>query len=98
MKLGVIFIHPQSNLKVKHIVFWIHRTWLIFSPSILEWRHIERDGVSNQMRVDHLLIQLFRHRSQKTKLRVTGLCEVIPPVTGGFPSQEANNAENVSIW
>ena len=32
------------------------------------------------------------------KLRVTGLCEGNPPVTGGFPSQRASDAENVSIW
>ena len=30
--------------------------------------------------------------------RVTGLCEGNPPVAGGFPSQRASNAENVSIW
>ena len=29
---------------------------------------------------------------------VIGLCEGNPPVTGGFPSQRASNAENVSIW
>ena len=38
-------------------------------------------------------------RPKKTpKLRVTGLCEGNPPVTDGFPSQRASNAENVSIW
>ena len=38
-------------------------------------------------------------RSKKTSmLRVTGLYEGNPPVTGGFPSQRASNAENVSIW
>ena len=30
--------------------------------------------------------------------RVTGLCEEISPVTGEFPAQRTNNAENVSIW
>ena len=33
-----------------------------------------------------------------TKLRVTGLCVGNAPVTGEFPAQMANNAENVSIW
>ena len=33
-----------------------------------------------------------------SKLRVIGLCEGTQPVTGGFPSQRAGNAENVSIW
>ena len=38
--------------------------------------------------------RLFRRRSKKTwKLRVTGLCEGNPPVTGGFPSQRANNED-----
>ena len=37
--------------------------------------------------------------SKKTSnLRVTGLCKGNPPVTGGFPSQRASNAENISIW
>ena len=36
----------------------------------------------------------FRRRSSKpSKLRVTGLCEGNPPVTGGFPSLRASNAE-----
>ena len=35
---------------------------------------------------------------ETSKLRATGLCEVNPPVTGGFPSHRASNAENVSIW
>ena len=42
---------------------------------------------------------LFSHRLQKTSTpRVTGLCEGNPPVTGGFPSQRASIAGNVSIW
>ena len=32
------------------------------------------------------------------KLRVTCICEGNSPVTAGFHSQRANNAENVSIW
>ena len=31
------------------------------------------------------------------ELRVTGLCEENPLVTGGFPSQSANNAEIFSF-
>ena len=42
----------------------------------LEWRHNERDGVSNHRRLDCLLNPLFRRRSEKTSnLRVTGLRE-----------------------
>ena len=50
-------------------------------------------------RIECLLNRLFRPRSKKTsKLRVTGLYEGNPPVTVGFPSQKASNAEKVSIW
>ena len=64
----------------------------------LQWRHNERDGVSNHLHLDYLLKRLFRRRSKETsKLRVTDLCEGNPPVIGGFPSQRASIAENVSI-
>ena len=64
----------------------------------LQWRHNERDGVSNHQPHDCLLNCLFRHRSKKTsKLRVPGHCAVNSPVTGEFPSQMTNKAENVSI-
>ena len=49
--------------------------------------------------IDCLLNCLLSHRLQKTSTpRVTGLCEGNPPVTGGFPSQSASIAGNVSIW
>ena len=55
--------------------------------------------LASQITDDCLLNRLLRHRSMKTsKIRITGLCEGNPPVTGGFPSQRASNAENVSIW
>ena len=64
-----------------------------------QWRHNERDGVSNHKPHHCLLKRLFRRRSKKTsKLCVTGLCEGNSPVTGEFPAQRASNAENVSIW
>ena len=65
----------------------------------LQWRHNERDGVSNHRGLDCLVRRLFRRRSKKSsKLRVTGLCVGNSPVTGEFPTQEASNAENVSMW
>ena len=65
----------------------------------LQWRHNERDSVSNHQPHDGLLNRLFRRRSQKTsKLGVTGLCAGDSPGTGEFPAQMASNAENVSIW
>ena len=42
---------------------------------------------SNHQRLGCLLNRLFRRRTKKaSKLRVTGLCEVSSPVTGGFPA------------
>ena len=65
----------------------------------LQWRHNELNDVLNHRRLDCLLNRLFRRRTKNTwKLRITGLSEGNPPVTGGFPSQRASNAENVSIW
>ena len=67
--------------------------------SSLQWRHNERDGVSNHHPHDCLRKRLFGSRSKKTpKLRVTGLCAGNSPVTGEFPAQRASYAENVSIW
>ena len=74
--------------------------WQTFSYGLtLQWRHNERDGVSNHRHLDCLLNCLFRHKWKKTlRLRVAGLCEGNSPVTGVFPEQRASNAENVSIW
>ena len=63
--------------------------------STTQWRHNERDGVSNHWHIDCLLNRLFRCRSKKTlKLRVTGFCEGNSPVAGESPTQRASNAEN----
>ena len=73
---------------------WTNTETVICSP--LQWRHIERDGVSNLLRIDYLLNRLFRHIKKILKFSVTGLCEGNPPVTGEFPAQRAS--KNVSIW
>ena len=57
------------------------------TKTTLQWRHNERDGVSNHQPHDCLLKGLFRGRSNKTsKFRVTGLCARNSPVTGEFPT------------
>ena len=53
---------------------------------LLQWRHNERDGVSDHRRLNSLLGRLFRRRLKETSnLRVTGLCEghSMPPFTKG---------------
>ena len=49
------------------------------SGSPFQWRHNERDGVSNHWRLNCLLNRLLMRGSKKTsKLRVTGLCDRWP--------------------
>ena len=95
----LIFKHPDSksyNLRKERPSSIVFCGWYIIT---LHCRHKERDGVSNHQRLDCLLNLFFRRRSKKTsKHRVIGHCEGNPPVTGGFPSQRASHAENVSIW
>ena len=65
----------------------------------LQWRHNGSDGVSNHLPPHCLLDRLFRRRSKKTsKLRVIGLCLGNSTLTGEFPAQMADDAENGSIW
>ena len=67
----------------------------------LQWRHNERNDVSNHRCLDCLLNRLFRRWSKRSsKLCVTGLYEETSSMTGEFPIQitQASNAENVSIW
>ena len=66
-------------------------------PSISsQWRYNEYHGVSNHQ---CLLNRLFRCTSKKTS-KAQRCCPLWgdPPVTVGFPSKRASNAENVSIW
>ena len=86
----------------------MNSTWkgLITLRSILkwplQWRHNERDGISQVSKHqphDCFLNCLFRRRSKQTsKLCVTGLCVGNSLMTGEFPAQRARNVENVSIW
>ena len=78
----------------------ITRSILSHNPhNTLQWRHTERDGVSNPQPHDCLLNRLLRRRSKKTSnLNVTGLCAGNSPVTGEFPAQRTSSVENVSIW
>ena len=82
--------------------FTVHNTYVLCKRHTLmslQWRHNERDGVSNHQTHDCLLNRLFSRRSKKTSnLRVTGLYEGNSLVTGEFSAQRASNANNISIW
>ena len=85
-------------IRQKRISYWPNDQWASSFVS-LQWRHNERDCVSNHQPHNCLLNRLFGRRSKKTsKLRVTGFCEGNSPVTGEFSEQRASNAETVSIW
>ena len=96
----------QQRLEDPHIPICVDRNTVGFVcvhickfSLTLRLRRNEPDGVSNHQGLDCLLNRLFKCKSKETsKLSATGLCEGNPPVTGGFPSQKASNAENVSIW
>ena len=83
--------HGQGTRIISRTMFgWRHAHWPLRPEQIdrkqLQWRHNERDDVSNHRR--HCLLKsLFMRRSKKiSRLRVTGHCKGNPPVTGGFPS------------
>ena len=66
---------------------------------LLQWRHNERDGVSNHRRLNRLLNRLFRGRSKKTsKLRVTGFGRGIHRWPMDSPHKGTVTRENVAIW
>ena len=82
--------------KFPHVVLSPMPIW--FTWLVLKWHHNKRDGVSNHLCLDCLLNRLFKLRSNKiSKLRVSGLFDGNPAVTGGFPLQRVSNAENVTI-
>ena len=95
----------EYSKAITNIEHWLEFKLTINAPCLtlvgdpLQWRHNERDGLSNHQPCDCFLNCLLRRRSSKTsKLRVTGLSVGNSPVTGEFPAQRASNAENVSIW
>ena len=76
---------------------WCDRKWKE-SAVPLQWRHNERDGISNHQPHDCLFSRLIRHKWKVTpKVRVTGLCVGNSAVTDDFPAQRASKAGNVSI-
>ena len=73
--------------------YQLEHNMLLFILS-LQWRHNERDTVSDHQPHDCLHNRLFICISKKTsKLRVTCLCAGNSPVTGEFPAQMASNEE-----
>ena len=75
--------HPKVMNPISQVSqYTIH--WPDQNTSLL-WRHNEHDGISDHQPYDCLPHRLFRRRSKKTKLHVTGLCVWNSLVTGEFP-------------
>ena len=73
---GAIKFKKKNNNNTKTAIKSRKRMVELLLADTSQWRHNERDGVSNHQPHDCLLNRLFRHISKKTsKLRVTGLCE-----------------------
>ena len=58
----------------------------------LQWRHNERDGVSNHQPPDCLLNRLFRQQNHQSSVSLAFGRGI------QFPAQMASNTESVSIW
>ena len=94
--IAIVWVSPTDDkLLCKVYYFGLNTRSCIQSQTYsLEWRHYERECVLTHQRLDCLLNRLFWRRSKKiSKPRVTGLCEGNLPVSVGFPSQKASNAE-----
>ena len=97
-------LHDSISYRITFVFCWMigfSVLWLLFRFYIssnflcpLQWRHNERDRVSNHRPHDCLLNSLFNAQFKKiSKLRVTGLCAGNSPVTGEFPAQRVSKAE-----
>ena len=74
-----------------------HHIWLFIT---LQWCHNDGAMMSQitSLIIVYSIVCSMRRSKKTSKLRVTGLCEGNPPVTGEFPAQRVSNAKNVSIW
>ena len=81
---GVYFIINSIVIKIRRNIRIVEIQIVaigMLQNTSLQWRHNDRNGVSNHQPHECLLNRLFRPRSQKaSKLRVTGLCAGNSPV------------------
>ena len=71
---------------------------LLLFDDTLQWRHNERNGVSNHQPHDCLLKRYQAQIKKNIKAPRHWICAGNSPVTGEFPAQRVSNVENVSIW
>ena len=83
ISLNSIDLSEHERRGLLYLIIIIRTVRFARSESALQWRHNDRDGVTNHQTHDCLFNGLFRRRSKKTsKLRVTGLWEGNSPHKG----------------
>ena len=89
----------QTGFLIAITSYVVHVCYAIHVAKMVHYSHVIMSTMASQVTgVSSVLNRLFRRRWKKTsKLCVTGLWEGNPPMTRGFPSQRASNAENVPI-
>ena len=77
------YVSEVAKFNETHPKLWIHekRIKSLLYIIALQWRHSERDGVSNDQRLDRLLNRLFRRLKKASKFHLTGLSLHKRPVT-----------------
>ena len=82
--LKILFIYIYMSIYIYILYMSVSWSFILNKDALgyvlligtLQWRHYERDGVSNHQRIHCLPNHLFGHRSKKaSKFRVTVLCE-----------------------
>ena len=81
--------------KIRRLVRLVNRKWVELNQRSNEWQHRIEEVVEVWYRNGKQLVQASNE--ENNKLSITDPCEGNPPVTGGFPSQRASNADNVSL-
>ena len=93
MVIIIIFFYVKCHICLNS---HIYHQWQKLITMTSQWARLRLKSPASRL---FLRNRLFRCRSKKTsKLRVIGLCEGNPSVTGGFRPQRGSNAENVYIW
>ena len=98
------YVYHQSQISPRIASLWYRYTppcVLQFTVCPIDYSDVIMTAMASKITGVSIVfwIVFSRCRWKKiSKLRVTGLCEGNPPVIGGFASQRASKAENVSIW
>ena len=100
-KISAILVKPQCVFRRQGIISNGFCKMNIFGILMFYYSDVTMSATASQITSISTLCSAVcsgAHQRKPSKLRVTGLYEGNQSVTGGFPPQRANNAENISIW